>query len=179
MRDPNRQAPHNAFVSTTSIRDVLRQRGGPIKATLGPLNVRRLSAGPAAGDDDQDPVPGPGGLQRRVRLRRRPEGLQAHHGRPAAPDGSTGDQYTATSIVVEFADVELIPNDDAGRVDVGLVGSGKGVLIAEGTQVPLQWSRASVRDATQFKRTDGAPFVVPSGQVWIQIVPLETQLSMS
>ena len=45
----------------------------------------------------------------------------------------------------------------AGRVDVGLVGSGKGVLIAEGTQVPLQWSRASVRAVTQFTRADGAP----------------------
>ena len=94
-------------------------------------------------------------------------------------DGSTGQQNTATSIVVEFVDVQLIPNDDAGRVDVALVGSGKGVLIADGTQVPLQWSRASVRVATQFKRADGAPFVVPNGQVWIQIVPLETQLSVS
>jgi hypothetical protein len=81
--------------------------------------------------------------------------------------------------VVEFVDVELIPRDTAGRVDVGLVGSGKGVLIAEGTQVPLQWSKSSVRAATQFKRDDGAPFVVPQGQVWIQIVPLETQLSVS
>jgi hypothetical protein len=62
---------------------------------------------------------------------------------------------------------------------VTLVGSGKGVLIADGTQVPLQWSRASVRNATQFKRTDGAPFLLPPGQVWIQIVPLETQLSVS
>jgi len=34
-------------------------------------------------------------------------------------------------------------------VDVGLVGSGKGELIADGTQVTLQWSRASVREATQ------------------------------
>jgi len=81
--------------------------------------------------------------------------------------------------VIEFADARPIPNDDAGRIDVGLVGSGKGMLVAEGTQVPLQWSRASVRDATQFTRTDGAPFALPGGQVWIQIVPLETQLSVS
>ena len=94
-------------------------------------------------------------------------------------DGSSGEQYTAVSIVVQFADVELIPHDDAGRVDVSLVGSGKGVLIAEGTRVPLQWSRASVRAATQFKRTDGTPFALPTGQVWIQIVPLETQLAIS
>ena len=88
-------------------------------------------------------------------------------------------QYTATSIVVEFADVQPIPNDDAGRVDVALVGSGKGILIAEGSQVPLQWSRASVREATQFNRADGAPFALPDGKVWIQIVPLQTQLSIS
>ena len=94
-------------------------------------------------------------------------------------DGSTGDQYSATTIVVEFADVELIPHETAGRVDVGLVGSGTGVLIAEGTQVSLQWTRASIYSATQFKRADGAPFVVPNGQVWIQIVPLETKLSVT
>ena len=81
--------------------------------------------------------------------------------------------------MIQFADVQPIPNDDAGRVDIGLVGSGKGVLVAEGTQVPLQWSRASVRDATQFKRADGSPFMLPSGQVWIQIVPLETQLGVT
>ena len=94
-------------------------------------------------------------------------------------DGSTGDQYTASSIMIQFANVVPIPNDDAGRVDVALVGSGKGILIADGTQVPLQWSRASVRDATQFTRGDGAPFLLPSGQVWVQIVPLEAQVTVS
>ena len=58
-------------------------------------------------------------------------------------------------------------------------GSGKGVLVAEGTQVPLQWSRASLGDTTQFKRGDGAPFALPSGQVWVQVVPLEAQLNIT
>src|SRR5207237_7997907 len=47
-------------------------------------------------------------------------------------DGSTGQQYTATSIVIEIADVEPIPNDDAGRVEVELVGRGKCVLLGCG-----------------------------------------------
>ena len=94
-------------------------------------------------------------------------------------DGSSGEQYAAKSIVIQFAPVVPIPGDDALRVDVGLVGSGKGILIADGTQVPLQWSRASVRDATQFTRGDGAPFLLPSGQVWVQIVPLEAQVTVS
>jgi Protein of unknown function (DUF3048) N-terminal domain/Protein of unknown function (DUF3048) C-terminal domain len=179
VRDPNRQAPHNAFVSTTSIRDVLRQRGGRISASAGPLRFGAYLPGQQPANTVKLPYPGPERYSVEYdydtgqKVYRRIMDGQPHK------DGATGQQYAASSIVVEFADVEAIPNDDAGRVDVGLVGSGKGILIAEGTQVPLQWSRASVRDATEFKRTDGAPFVLPNGQVWIQIVPLETQLSVS
>ena len=179
VRDTHRLAPHNAFVGTTSIRDVLRQRGGPIKASLGPLNFGPYLAGQQPATTIKIPYPGPEGYSVEYDY---DAGSKLYNrimdGRPHR-DGATGLQYAATSIVVEFADVELIPNDGAGRVDIGLVGSGKGVLIAEGTRVPLQWSRASVRAATQFKRADGAPFALPNGQVWIQIVPLETQLDVS
>ena len=178
-RDPNRQAPHNAFVSTSSIREVLRQRGGPIKASLGLLRFGPFLPGSDPATTIKIPYPGPEGYSVEYdydassKIYKRIMDNQPHK------DGATGVQYTATSIVIQFADVEPIPNDDAGRVDVGLVGSGKGVLIAEGTQVPLQWSRASVREATQFKRADNAPFALPNGQVWIQIVPLQTQLTIS
>ncbi|GAC1320655.1 MAG: hypothetical protein NVSMB2_16740 [Chloroflexota bacterium] len=178
-RDPHRFAPHNAFVSTTSIRDVLQQRGGPSKVTPGPLSFGDYRAGPQAATAISIPYPGPEGYSvdyeydaERSVYRRVMDGLPHR-------DGMTGDQYTATSIIVQYADVELIPNDTAGRVDVTLVGSGKGTLIAQGTQVPLTWSRASVREATQFKRSDGAPFLLPTGQVWIQVVPLETQVSIA
>ena len=180
VRDPRRQAPHNAFVSTISIRDALRQRGGgPIKASMGPLNFGTYQPGAEPATSIKIPYPGPEGYSVEYdydasqQLYSRIMDGQPHN------DGDTGLQYTAASIVIEYADVEPIPNDDAGRVDVGLLGSGKGLLVAQGTQVPLQWSRASVRAATQFKRTDGMPFVLPSGQVWIQIVPLETQVSVS
>ena len=179
VRDPNRQAPHNAFVSTTSIRDALRQRGGPLKASLGPLNFGVYLPGQQPATTIKILYPGPEGYSVEYnydaggKLYKRIMDGQPHL------DGASGQQYAATSIVIEFADVEPIPHDTAGRVDIGLVGSGKGLLIAEGTQVPLQWSRPSVRAATQFKRADGAPFVLPSGQVWIQVVPLETQLEVS
>ena len=179
VRVQSRQAPHNAFVSTGSIREVLRQRGGPIKATLGPLNFGTYLPGPEPANTIKIPYPGPEGYSVEYDYDAGQKVYQRTMDGLPHKDGSTGEQYTAVSIVVQFADVELIPHDDAGRVDVGLVGSGKGVLIAEGTQVPLQWSRASVRAATQFKRTDGAPFALPPGQVWIQIVPLETQLAIS
>jgi hypothetical protein len=178
-RDRNRQAPHNAFVSTSSIRDVLRQRGGPIKATLGPLNFGAYTPGAQPATTVKIPYPGPEGYSVEYDFDADQHNYKRIMDGQPHRDGSTGDQYTASSIVIEMADVEPIPNDDAGRVDVTLVGSGKGVLVADGTQVPLTWSRTSVRDATQFKRTDGSTFALPQGQVWIQIVPLETHLSIT
>jgi hypothetical protein len=179
VRDSSRVAPHNAFVSTTSIRDVLRQRGGPVKATLGPLQFGTYAPGPQPATTINILYPG----GERYKLEYDYDADQGVYDRimDGIPhlDGATGDQYTASSIIIEFADVEPIPNDDAGRLDITLVGSGKGILVAQGTQVPLQWTKASVRTATQFKRTDGAPFELPSGQVWIQIVPLETQMTIS
>lgn len=178
-RDPQRYAPHNAFVSTTSIRDVLKQRGGPIKASAGPLSFGAYRPGPQTATAISIPYPGPEGYSVAYDY----DAVQSVYRRmmDGAPhrDGMTGDQYTATSIIIQYADVELIPDDTAGRVDVTLTGSGKGTLVAQGTQVPLTWSRASVRDTTQFKRSDGAPFVLPGGQVWIQVVPLETQVSIT
>jgi hypothetical protein len=178
-RDPNRQAPHNAFVSTTSVRDVLRQRGGPIRATAGPLNFGAHVPGQQPATILKIPYPGPEGYSVEYDFDAAQHNYKRIMDGQPHKDGSTGQQYTATSIVIEMVDVQPIPNDDAGRVDVGLVGSGKGVLVADGTQVPLTWSRASVRDATQFKRTDGSPFALPQGPVWIQIVPLATQLSIT
>jgi hypothetical protein len=179
VRDSEREAPHNAFVSTASIRDVLRQRGGPIKASVGPLRFGDFLQGsqPAT----RIVIPYPGG-ERYVLQYDYDSGKQVYYrvmdGQPHL-DGATSEQYAAKSVIIQFAEVTPIPNDDAGRLDITLIGSGKGVLVADGTQVPLQWSKASVRDVTQFKRTDGAPFALPSGQVWIQIVPLETQLSIT
>jgi hypothetical protein len=179
LRDANRQAPHNAFASTDSIREVLRQRGGPVRASTGPLSFGAFLPGAQPATTIKIPYPGPEGysVEYDYDAARRLYG-RAMDGQPHN-DGATGQQYAAASIVIEYADVEPIPNDSAGRVDVGLVGTGKGTLVAEGTQVPLQWSRASVREATQFRRSDGAPFALPNGQVWIQIVPLETQVSIS
>ena len=125
-------------------------------------------------------LPGRRALQGRIRLRRRPTGLHARHGRPPHQDGATGDQYAAASIVIQYADVEPIPNDDRrtdGRAPRRQRQRHPGR--ATGRRSALEWSKASLRDATRFTRTDGAPFELPDGQVWIQVVPLETQLSIT
>jgi hypothetical protein len=174
-----RLAPHNAFVSTTSVRGALHQRGATLKPSMGPLQFGTYAAGPDPATTIR--IAYPGGEHYKVEYDYDADNqlyLRVMDGKPDK-DGATGDQYAASSVVIQYADVEPIPNDTAGRMDVTLVGSGKGILVAQGSQVPLEWSRASLRDATKFTRTDGEPFELPDGQVWIQVVPLETQLSVT
>jgi Protein of unknown function (DUF3048) N-terminal domain/Protein of unknown function (DUF3048) C-terminal domain len=178
-RDHNRAAPHNAFVSTTSIRDVLQQRGVQTNASTGPLKFGDFKAGSVPATSIK--LDYPGGERYSVeyaynattRMYPRVMDGQPHK------DGTTGEQYAARSILIQYADVEPIPNDPALRVDVTLVGSGKGLLIADGTQVPVTWTKSSVHEPTTFKRQDGSPFTLPEGQVWVQIVPLESQVAIS
>jgi hypothetical protein len=161
------------------VRNALHQRGATLKPSMGPLHFGTYSPGPQPATTIK--IAYPGGEHYRLEYDYDADNqdyLRVMDGVPDK-DGATGDQYTAASVLIQYADVEPIPNDTAGRMDVTLVGSGKGILVAQGTQVPLAWARASLRDTTHFTRADGAPFELPDGQVWIQIVPLETQLSVT
>ena len=84
FRDPHLQAPHNAFVSTRSIRDVLRQRGGPIKATLGPLAFGTYAAGAAPATTVKIGYPGPDAYSVEYDYDADQTRLRADHGRLSA-----------------------------------------------------------------------------------------------
>ena len=84
-RDRNRQAPHNAFVSTTSIRDVLRQRGGPDQGHARSARLRRLRPGQEPATTVKIPYPGPEGYSVEYDYDADQTTLQAHHGRLAPP----------------------------------------------------------------------------------------------
>jgi DUF3048 family protein len=179
MRDPHRAAPHNAFVSTTSIRDVLQQRRLQTTASTGPLKFGDFKDGQSPATSIR--INYPGGERYSVEYTYDASTKtypRAMDGQPHK-DGATGEQYAARSIVIQYVDVEPIPGDPALRVNVTLVGGGKGLVIADGTQVPVTWTKSSLQEPTIFKREDGSPFNVPLGQVWFQVVPLESQVAIS
>lgn len=177
-RDRRRLAPHNAFVSTDSIRDELARRDVQTSAATAGLTFGAYT--PGSETATQVSIAYPGSEHYTVQY---DYDAGAHSyartmdGRPHK-DGITGEQYAARSVVVEYVDVEPIPGDSALRVSVALVGTGEGLLVADGTQVPLTWSKPSHHEPTTFQRADGAPFTLPPGQVWVQIVPIETSVSV-
>jgi Protein of unknown function (DUF3048) N-terminal domain/Protein of unknown function (DUF3048) C-terminal domain len=179
-RDRNRAAPHNAFVSTESIRSALQQRGVQTDASSGPLKFV-----PTFQDGTQPAtslkINYPGGERYSVEYTYNPDTRlypRIMDGQPHK-DGATGEQYAARSILIQYVNVQAIPNDPALRVEVSLVGSGQGLLLVDGTQIPLTWKKSSIQEPTTFKREDGSAFNVPEGQVWVQLVPLEAQVAIT
>jgi hypothetical protein len=178
-RDSHRLAPHNAFVSTDSIHTQLAHAGVRVTSGMGPLQFGAFKPGAEGASTVHINYPGAEGYKVQYDYDPATKTYPRMMDGVAHKDGTSGEQYAARSIIVQYADVEPIPNDDKLRVDITLVGTGKATLIAEGTQVPLTWTKNSVDEPTQFKRADGSPFLLPNGQVWVQVVPLDTKVTIS
>jgi hypothetical protein len=94
-------------------------------------------------------------------------------------DAQTGAQIAPASVVVQFANVQAIPNDPKLRLDVDLVGaSGDLLVFSGGTQRGGTWSKGGARSSTRWFDEDGQPLVLPYGQVWVEIVPLGSSIGV-
>jgi hypothetical protein len=94
-------------------------------------------------------------------------------------DAVSGDQIAPATVVVQFAEVEPIPNDSKLRLDVGLVDVGGHLMVfSEGTQRAGTWSKAAARSSTIWLDPGGKPIVIPPGPVWVEVMPLESPLSV-
>jgi hypothetical protein len=91
-------------------------------------------------------------------------------------DDQTGEQLAFENVIIQYATISLIPNDDAGRRDVKLVGQGSGLLATGGGYVPIKWSKASHRDPTVWQFESGADMLVNKGKTFIAILSDRTSV---
>lgn len=175
-----RAAPHNAYTNTAADRAFLKDRGRQRNRLWGPL---RFSEQAALGSEPAE----------HVSIAFRPwayrvsydwDGehecyLRAMDGVPHR-DGQTGAQIAPATVVVQFANVQAIPNDPKLRLDVDLVGtSGDLLVFSAGTQRSGSWTKGGARSPTRWLDEAGQPLVIPPGQVWVEVVPLGSPISVS
>ncbi len=87
---------------------------------------------------------------------------------------ATGARHSAANVlIIGTKMVDTGTRDPAGNPvpETELVGSGEGVLLSGGGQVPLTWSKASVGDLMVLTGADGAAVTLEPGATWIQLVP--------
>ncbi len=97
-------------------------------------------------------------------------------------DAATGEPVSARTVVVQRVPQSVVLGDpDPGgysRREQHLVGSGQGTVYVDGVAVDVAWSRPSVDAGTTWTvAATGEPLVLPPGQVWWEIVPLEAGVS--
>lgn len=93
-----------------------------------------------------------------------------------------GTRLAFTTVIVQYVRyVSAGYNDSAGsRVEEAqVVGSGEGVALAGGQQVPIRWSKASATAMTKFTDTAGAPLRLPAGRVLVLLPPVGAATSIS
>ncbi len=75
---------------------------------------------------------------------------------------------TAENIIIQEAKTKTI--DDAGRVEIDLVGNGKGIYITNGEAVDITWSKKNRSSKTYFYDEKGQELILNIGVTWIQVV---------
>ena len=93
-------------------------------------------------------------------------------------DAETGKQLEVKNVVVQYANIRTIQGDTAGRRDVDLVGSGKGVYISNGKALPITWSKKDHKIPTEYKDAQGNPLQINKGKTWICIFPTNKKISV-
>ena len=101
--------------------------------------------------------------------------LRATNGKPQI-DRISGDQLHYKNIIIQ-----RVPNrtlDNEGRQQVDTTGTGKGYFITNGYFLPIKWSKESRDSKTYYTYDDGTEIMVNDGNTFIQIVPVDSNITI-
>lgn len=86
-------------------------------------------------------------------------------------DDLTGEALTVKNIIIQQAEISVIPGDDAGRRNVELVGSGEGIFITNGKARNITWKKADYSTPTKWYDEKGGKLKMNTGKTWICVYP--------
>lgn len=93
-------------------------------------------------------------------------------GNPIAhKDQETSEQIKIKNLIVQFATETNVLDDDKGRLEYELVGTGEGLVFIDGVVYPVTWNKEERDSRTMFFTQDGKPFEFNRGKFWVAIVP--------
>lgn len=92
----------------------------------------------------------------------------------------TGNCLTAKNIIIyHIKNYNLNDGENKGRQNIENIGSGTGYYITDGKKISINWSKPSRRAKTVYTLTDGTELVLNPGNTYIQIVPLNKEVTIN
>lgn len=94
-------------------------------------------------------------------------------------DGDDGSQLSFKNVVTLICDMNVIPGDTLGCIQVHFVGQGRGTYSVNGTIREIAWKKPSRTEPYTLYEKDGTtPLLLSAGKTYIGIVPAGTKLSV-
>lgn len=91
-------------------------------------------------------------------------------------DFNTGKALTAKNIIVEYAKESRSIDEHLHNL-YEVIGTGKGILYQNGNKQEITWSKASRIARTIYKDASGQEINFVPGNIWIEILPINTVIS--
>ncbi len=84
-------------------------------------------------------------------------------------DETTQIHLSGKNIIVQYADNKVL--DSEGRLEIDIIGEGKGYYITNGKLIDIIWKKANKREQTKYFDKDGKEISMNPGITWHQIIP--------
>ena len=93
-------------------------------------------------------------------------------------DGNTGEQVAVTNVLVLRTACRQIAGDTEGRITVDLSSGGEGWFACGGKLIPITWSKDGVNGQLVYKTQSGEALTLGAGTSYVNIIPLENQITV-
>ncbi|MFD2924608.1 DUF3048 domain-containing protein [Halobacillus naozhouensis] len=164
-RSTDRRAPHNSYLLTSGVADLLAKKGYESTKEVEPLPFadKPSSEGQSAQQvqvvyDEQETVTYTYDSASKQYKR-------SSDGEPTV-EKETGERITVDNIFIVKTEHQVV--DNAGRREIDLSSGGEGYLVQRGQIIEVEWKNHNGR-ILPFK--DGEPVSFVPGQTWVNIVP--------
>ena len=93
-------------------------------------------------------------------------------------DGNDGTQVSVTNVLILKTDCHIIPGDTEGRLDVDLTSGGEGWYACGGKAIPITWEKADRNSPFAYKDLSGNVISLGRGNSYVNIVPLDCNVTI-
>ncbi|MCX6726729.1 MAG: DUF3048 domain-containing protein [Candidatus Shapirobacteria bacterium] len=103
------------------------------------------------------------------------EYIRTNAGQPTT-DFNDNEPLTAKDVIIQFAKESRSIDEHLHNL-YGVIGTGTGVLLQNGTKTDITWSKANRTSRTIFKDTTGKEVNLVPGRIWVEILPIGASVS--
>lgn len=89
-------------------------------------------------------------------------------------DANNNKQIQAKNIIIQSVNAKVI--DSEGRLDIQMVGKGKGYYISNGCFKEISWQKETRRSPTRFLDKDNNELKLNTGNTWVHLVPQDSKI---